>query len=196
MGSTTDEPANLATRSCPRPGTERSRYPRVTGPRAQRLQLFDLRGRDLRLVMRFDEGYASTSCASSEEGHYINDLAEFWKRLADVLVERVDRLRRVLRDERHSEGSCLVTRGLCHVGCGLPFSEGKTIGRAAPIELLAEETPLELPSLGGREASLFEQLDDPVRELALLRRQRRRLVPAQTSAHVRVNSYSSVRAHQ
>ena len=98
---------------------------------AQRLQLFDLRGRDLRLVVRFDEGYASTSCASSEEGHHIDDLAELWKRLADIPVERVDPLRRVLRDERHSEGSRLGHRRTMSRLLRFAVFGRQTTGRAA-----------------------------------------------------------------
>ena len=71
--------------------------------------LIDLRGCDLRFVVSLDEGHASASCVCSVEAHDIDDLARLGKRLADVLVKRVDRLRRVLRVESHS-----VCPRLCH----------------------------------------------------------------------------------
>ncbi len=67
--------------------------------------LFDLRGGDLRFAMWFDESHPSAGCSAAEEAHNTDDLALRGKLLADVLVERIDCVSRVLRDERHSEGS-------------------------------------------------------------------------------------------
>ena len=59
--------------------------------------------------------------------------------------------------------------------------------------LLAEESPLELPGLGGRQRRLLEQLHNLIRELPLLwRERRRRCVPVQTSANVRVDARARV----
>ncbi len=74
-------------------------------------ELIDLRCCDLRFVVWFDESHPSAGCSAAEEAHNTDDLALRGKLLADVLVERIDCVSRVLRDERHPEGSRLDHRG-------------------------------------------------------------------------------------
>jgi hypothetical protein len=64
--------------------------------------------------------------------------------------------------------------------------------RGGPLPVLpAEERAVELPGLRGREPRLRERLHGLVRDLPLLRRERRNVAsPAQTSANVRVDPRS------
>jgi hypothetical protein len=67
--------------------------------------LFDLGGRDpLRDGVRVDVGYASANHAATEEADDLDDVAHLGKMLRIVLVEAVDRMRRIARDERDAEG--------------------------------------------------------------------------------------------
>jgi hypothetical protein len=66
--------------------------------------LVDLRGSDLRLGRDVDAGHASTNHVAAEEAHYVDDLAHRRQLLAAVLVEDVDRTRRVFGDERNTVG--------------------------------------------------------------------------------------------
>jgi hypothetical protein len=63
------------------------------------------------------------------------------------------------------------------------------LGVAGP----AEESSVELSSLGRREARFLEHLQDVIGELLLLGRKRRRVSPAQTSMNVRVEPGARVR---
>ena len=70
--------------------------------------LVDLSGFDLRVGVGVDEGYASANNAAAEEAHHVDDLAFRRELHASVLVENVDRVGRVLRDERDAVGPRLI----------------------------------------------------------------------------------------
>ena len=67
------------------------------------------------------------------------------------------------------------------------MTERRLTTRAVAANLPAEESPLELPRLGGREPRLREYLHDLIRDLPQFWRKWRRMwVPAQTVANVLV----------
>ena len=61
--------------------------------------LVDLRSCDLRIEAGVDASHASPNHAAAEEAHDVNDLALLGELFAAVLVELVDRVGRILRDE-------------------------------------------------------------------------------------------------
>jgi hypothetical protein len=65
--------------------------------------LADLRGLDLRVQTGSDAGDASSKHTTAEEAHDGDDVAHLGKLLATVLVEQVDPIRRVRRDQGHPE---------------------------------------------------------------------------------------------
>ena len=94
----------------PRPARGGGRK-RLTDRLVSASALVDLRGFDLRRVgVDVDPVYTSTNDASAEEAHDVDDLAFLGKPLAAVLVEHVNRVRRILRDERNVEGPGLGHR--------------------------------------------------------------------------------------
>jgi hypothetical protein len=64
------------------------------------IELGDLSGFDLGVVVAIDAGYSCANHAAADEAHNVDDLVLHGKLLAEVLVELVDRVRRILRGER------------------------------------------------------------------------------------------------